>query len=123
MFLLARSWGLGPWGRWYSGLTFPFCGFLVVWLLYPVTAAAVWMPWLFLATDGVLKRPDARRVGLLGLVVGCASSSRTGTFRPSVHVLLAAGPLRWPLAMVFGGVAGERMAGRLRPGRSASGSV
>ena len=29
MFLLARSWGLGAWGRWFSGLVFPFCGFLV----------------------------------------------------------------------------------------------
>ena len=28
-------------------------GFLVVWLLYPVTSVAVWMPWLFLATDRV----------------------------------------------------------------------
>ena len=35
MFLLARSWRLGFWGRWFAGLVYPFCGFLVVWLLYP----------------------------------------------------------------------------------------
>jgi hypothetical protein len=53
MFLLARSWGVGFFGRWFAGLVYPFCGFLVVWLLYPVTAVAIWMPWLFLATDAV----------------------------------------------------------------------
>ncbi len=71
MFLLARSWGLGPWGRWFAGLAFPLCGFLVVWLLYPVASVAVWMPWLFLATDRVLDRPGSRSVGLLALAVGC----------------------------------------------------
>ena len=34
MFLLARSWQLGRWGRWFAGLCYPFCGFLVAWLLY-----------------------------------------------------------------------------------------
>ena len=63
MFLLARSWGLGPWGRWFAGLAFPFCGFLVVWLLYPVTSVAVWMPWLFLATDRALAGPARGRSG------------------------------------------------------------
>ncbi len=49
MFLLARSWGLGAWGRWFAGLVYPFCGFLVLWLLYPVTNVAIWLPWLLLA--------------------------------------------------------------------------
>ena len=88
-FLLARSWGLGPWGRWFAGLTFPFCGFLVVWLLYPVTASAVWMPWLFLATDRVLDRPDARGAGLLGLAVG--GLFLAGHVQTSAHALLAGG--------------------------------
>ena len=89
MFLLARSWGLGPWGRWFSGLTYPFCGFVVVWLLFPVTSVAVWMPWLFLATDRVLQRGDLRGVGLLGLTVGCVFLS--GHIQTSAHVLLAGG--------------------------------
>ena len=33
----ARSWGRGFWGRWFAGLVYPFCGFLIVWLLFPVT--------------------------------------------------------------------------------------
>jgi hypothetical protein len=65
MFLLARLWRLGPWGRWFAGLAFPFCGFLVAWLLYPVASVAVWMPWLFWAAstccDG--PAPHDRRLG------------------------------------------------------------
>ena len=89
MFVLARSWGFGVWGRWFTGLTFPFCGFLVVWLLYPVTSAAIWMPWLFWASDAVLDRPNSGRVGVLGLVVGCIFVS--GHVQTSAQVLLASG--------------------------------
>ena len=69
MFLLARSWGLGSWGRWFAGLAYPFCGFLVLWLLFPVTAVAIWMPWLFLATDRVFRTPGRRAAGWLAVVV------------------------------------------------------
>ena len=54
MFLLASWWGFRGWGRWFAGLVYPFCGFLVVWLLYPVTPVAIWLPWLILASDRVL---------------------------------------------------------------------
>ena len=61
MFLLTRSWGAGAWGRWFAGLVFPFCGFLIVWLLYPVTPVAIWLPWLLLATD---RRPEPTIVAI-----------------------------------------------------------
>ena len=48
---LRGSWGCGYWGRWFAGLVYPFCGFLIVWLLYPVTPVAIWLPWLLLASD------------------------------------------------------------------------
>ena len=70
MFLLATWWGFRGWGRWFAGLVYPFCGFLIVWLLYPVTPVAIWLPWLMLASDRVLRRPRSRAVGLLALVVG-----------------------------------------------------
>ncbi len=70
MFLLARSWGLGFWGRWFAGLVYPFCGFLVVWLLFPVTAVAIWMPWLFLATDRLFRAPGVQG----GRLAGASSS-------------------------------------------------
>jgi hypothetical protein len=89
MFLLGRAWGLGAWGRWFSGLTFPFCGFLVVWLLYPVTNVAIWMPWLLLASDRALRCPSMRTVSWLALATGAVFFG--GHIQTSAHVLLAAG--------------------------------
>ncbi|MFO0892882.1 MAG: hypothetical protein U0790_27550 [Isosphaeraceae bacterium] len=91
MFLLARAWGLGPWGRWFSGLAFPFSGFLVVWLLYPVTPVAIWLPWLFLATDRAIARPGGRGAGLLAVVVALVIAG--GHIQTSAHVLIAGGLL------------------------------
>ena len=89
MFLLARAWGLGRWGRWFAGLTFPFSGFVVAWLLYPVTNVAVWMPWLFWTTDRALTRPSPRAAGLVALAVALVLLG--GHVQTSAHVLLAAG--------------------------------
>jgi len=89
MFLLASVWGLGFWGRWFAGLVYPFCGFLVVWLLFPVTAVAIWMPWLLLATDRVFRRPGPRSAGWLAVVVTLVILG--GHIQTSAHVLLAAG--------------------------------
>ncbi len=89
MFLLARRWGLGSWGRWFAGLTFPCCGFLIVWLLFPVTNVAVWMPWLLLATDEVLERSGTRAVALLALAAGGVLFG--GHIQTSAHVLMADG--------------------------------
>jgi hypothetical protein len=89
MFLLARVWGLGFWGRWFAGLVYPFCGFLVVWLLFPVTAVAIWMPWLLLATDRVFRVPGRRSAGWLAVVVTLVIVG--GHIQTSAHVLLAAG--------------------------------
>ncbi len=89
MFLLARHWGLGRWGRWFAGLVYPFSGFLVVWLLYPVTNVAVWFPWVLWASDRVLDRVSRRRVAVMALVVGLVLLG--GHVQTSAHVLLAAG--------------------------------
>ncbi|MBX6311428.1 MAG: hypothetical protein IRY99_00665 [Isosphaeraceae bacterium] len=88
MFLLARSWGLGPWGCWFAGLIFPFCGFLIVWLQYPVTSVAIWMPWLLWTSDRVLERPRPRAIGVLALIAGCVLLG--GHVQTSAHVLMAA---------------------------------
>ncbi len=93
MFLLARAWGFGPWGRWFSGLAFPFCGFLVVWLLFPVTNVAVWMPWVFLATERVWERPigEAGRLARPGRSAGLCWA---GTSRPAPMSCSRPGPTR-----------------------------
>jgi hypothetical protein len=89
MFLLARSWGLGFWGRWFAGLVFPFCGFVVLWLLFPVTAVAVWMPWLFLATDRLFRVPRSTSGALLAIVVALVIVG--GHIQTSAHVLSSGG--------------------------------
>ncbi len=96
-FLLARAWGLNVWGRWFAGLAFPFCGFLVVWLLYPVTPAAIWLPWVLLATDRAVRRPSLRATAWLAVCAG--GTLVAGHVQTSSHVLLAAGGLAaWRLA-------------------------
>jgi hypothetical protein len=89
MFLLARSWGLRSWGRWFAGLIYPFSGFLVVWLLFPVTAVAIWMPWLLLATDRVFLAPGLRSAGILAAATAVVILG--GHVQTSAHVLLAGG--------------------------------
>jgi hypothetical protein len=89
MFLLARCWGLGFWGRWFAGLVYPFCGFLIVWLLFPVTSVAIWMPWLFLAGERVFQVPGPRSAGVLAIVTALVLLG--GHIQTSAHVLLAGG--------------------------------
>jgi len=89
MFLLARAWGFGGWGRWFAGLTWPISGFVVVWLLYPVTNVAIWMPWVFLATQAVWDRPTIRHSAALALAV--AGTLLGGHVQTAAHVLLAVG--------------------------------
>ncbi len=89
MFLLARSWGLGVWGRWFAGLVYSFCGFLMVWLLYPVTSVAIWMPWLFFATERVFRAPGPGTAGVLAIVTALVLFG--GHIQTSAHVLLATG--------------------------------
>ncbi len=86
-FLLAGAWGLGPWGRWFAGLVFPLSGFLVVWLLFPVTGAAIWLPWLLLATDRLARGLTGRRVAAVALVV--ALMLLAGHVQTAAHGLLA----------------------------------
>lgn len=72
MFLLADSWGLGKAGRWFAGLTYPFCGFLVLWLLFPLASSALWLPWLFWGIEGVLRTASARSTALTGVILACS---------------------------------------------------
>jgi hypothetical protein len=110
MFLLARAWGLGRWGRWFSGLTFPFCGFLVAWLPYPPASVAVWMPWHMLATDRALDEPRPRRVGLLAMATALVLNG--GHIQTGAHVLLAsAGWAGWRWRSRGGGVPAAWVAG------------
>jgi hypothetical protein len=97
MFLLARAWGYGPWGRWFCGLVYPFCGFLILWLLYPVTSVAIWLPWMVWASHRLISRPSARGVALLALCAG--ASALAGHVQTTLHVGMWAGI--WVLYHLF----------------------
>ena len=89
MFLLARVWGLEGWGRWFAGLVYPFSGFVVAWLLYPVTNVAIWMPWVLLMTQAVWSRPSVCQA--VGLALSVGGTLLGGHVQTAAHVLLAAG--------------------------------
>lgn len=89
MFLLARSWRLGRAGRWFAGLAYPFCGFVTVWLLFSVTAVAIWLPWLMYMTERCLRCPSAKSMAGVAVVVGF--SLLAGHVQTSAHCLLASG--------------------------------
>ena len=89
MFLLARSWGLGSWGRWFAGLVYPFCGFLVALAAVPGDRRR--------DLDAMAVSGDRRRVsstrgqggGWLAVVVALVIFG--GHIQTSAHVLLAGG--------------------------------
>jgi hypothetical protein len=89
MFLLARAWGAERLGRWFAGLVYPLCGFLIVWLLYPITPVAIWLPWFLLVTDRTLRQPSTRSAGLLAALVALVVAG--GHIQTSAHVLMAGG--------------------------------
>ncbi len=85
-----RAGGSDRGGGWFAGLAFPFTGFLVVWLQYPVTSVAVWFPWLLLATDLVLlDQPGPQR--RVPLPRDGSIPSSPAIFRRAAHLLIAAG--------------------------------
>jgi hypothetical protein len=71
MYLLAReSLHAGRIAAHLAAITFTYSGFLIIWLFWPLTSVAIWLPWLWWATDRLMARPSARWVaGLAGLVV------------------------------------------------------
>ncbi|WP_169972607.1 glycosyltransferase family protein [Tautonia rosea] len=62
MYVLAHMWGLGFWGRWFAGLVYPLCGFMTLWLLYPLASVAAWLPWLIVSTEWLIRRRGTRPI-------------------------------------------------------------
>ncbi len=114
MFLLAQAWGLGVWGRWFAGLTFPLCGFLVGWLLYPGDQRRGLAALDVARHAGGLARPHPAPGGRAGS--GRRRDLAWGHVQTAAHVLLAVGAyVVWltlrdrqvgrPVAIWVGGVA------------------
>ncbi len=72
-----------------SALSFMLGSFWVVWLIHQLSWAVMLLPWLLWATERVIRRPSARRVGVLALLVGLVGL--TGQPEMSLHVTLGGG--------------------------------
>ncbi|RUL85824.1 hypothetical protein [Tautonia sociabilis] len=116
MFVLARAWGLGPWGRWFAGLCYPGCGFMTLWLLYPLASVAAWLPWLLAASARLVERGSRRAMAAVAafaaamLLGGHVQTAAHGFLLASVGVAFQVASVRgskgalarWAAAMTLG---------------------
>ena len=99
----SRDWSIRSAASWSSGC------------LFPVTAVAIWMPWLFLATDRLFRRPGPRAAGWLAVVVALVIFG--GHIQTSAHVLLAGGLYALARCWLGADERGRRAAGACSSGR------
>ena len=87
-FVLGRALGMRFAGALLAGLAFGFSLYMVTWLAWPLTAVWALLPWLLVAVDRVVRRPDATGVALVGVATGLMLLS--GHPESSFHVLVVA---------------------------------
>jgi hypothetical protein len=67
----------------------PQSGFLVLWTMWPQSAAALWLPWVLLAVKRSFRFPGAGSIVLLAILTACTLVS--GHSAIAAHVLLGSG--------------------------------
>ncbi len=78
LFALARRWGASVTGALVAASAWGLSGpFLSLSLMWHHLAGAAWLPWLFLATEGVIERPGRRPV--IGLALAIAAQVFAGS--------------------------------------------
>lgn len=87
-FLLGRALAMRWAGALLCGVVYGFSLWMVTWVSYPHASVWALVPWALLATERVLRRPDARGAGWLALVVGV--QFLCGHPESSFHLLVAA---------------------------------
>jgi hypothetical protein len=86
-FLLARALGMRGGGAVLSGLVYGFNFWIVTWLAYPHSGVWAVFPWLLLATELVVRRPDPLSAGALAVAV--AAQFLCGHAESSFDILVA----------------------------------
>ncbi len=81
--------GVNFWPACVGAWCFPLIGFFVFWRGYPLSFVPAWMPWVFLATDGTVRRSGGWSG--MGLAVATAGMLVSGHAATAIHVLLANG--------------------------------
>jgi Bacterial membrane protein YfhO len=87
-FLLARALAMRPAAAGLAGLAFGFSLYMVTWLAWPLSSVWALLPWMLLAVDRVVRRPDA--VGVASLALVTALQFACGHPESSFHVAVAA---------------------------------
>jgi hypothetical protein len=70
MFLLARELAMRFAGALLAGLVYGFSFWMVTWVAYPHASVWAWSPWLLLATERLVRRPDLVSAGGLAAATG-----------------------------------------------------
>ena len=90
MWCFTGAWRLPAFGRAVSTLAFALSGYLIARLgSFPTTAAASWMPWLFLASHRLLL--ERRRVDVAWMALAVAMLLLAGHAQTAYYVLLGTG--------------------------------
>jgi Bacterial membrane protein YfhO len=87
-YLLGRALGMRFAGALLAGLAFGLGLYMVAWLSWPLSSVWAFLPWLLLACDRVVRRPDAAGVAALAVVV--ALQFLGGHPESSFHVMVVA---------------------------------
>jgi hypothetical protein len=89
-YLLARIGArVGPVGASVAALALGLGSLMIVWLLYPLAGTALWLPWLWLATAGLMQKPAPGRCAFLAGIV--ALILLAGHPETALHMALATG--------------------------------
>jgi Bacterial membrane protein YfhO len=89
MYLLLRSIGLRRSAACLGAIVLMLSGFYTVWLGYPQSAVAVWLPWSLLCVEKLIASERRRRAWAAGLAVVTGLQLTGGHVETSAHVLLA----------------------------------
>lgn len=110
-YVFLRVLGCAFFGAALGGLAFMFNGFMVVWLLYPLTNVVMWLPTLFVLLHQLARRPRAAHAVGLGFTV-CLML--LGGHPPTAVHCFAAGLLYFACLLIGALVRGRRVADVLR---------
>jgi len=69
-FLLGRALKMRFAGAFFAGVVYGFGLFMVVWIPWPLASVFALIPWMLLATERLIRRPDALSVVALAVLVG-----------------------------------------------------
>jgi len=87
--LALRTLGVRSTGGLLLAALYPLSGFMIVWMQYPLSGTAVWLPWVVWATLSAVRQPGPKSIFALGLSV--ALLCLAGHLETAAQVLVGLG--------------------------------